>query len=160
MTRSNKMPKNPAKSRIKSLKSVTPQKATWRKWHNRRGLLARQAADERRYDRLIGRFDIIHHVTTTRSDFMSPFLFQLPLLSTCHHWPVPSTCSINLFHQPVTSTRSVNLLSPLLFHPFHLISSTLQSIPSISIATSLSAGDRYCLICLRLCLLLPRYQSI
>lgn len=100
MTRSNKTPKNPAKSRIKSLKSVTPQKRTWRKWHNQPAWLARQAADERRHDRLLGRFDIIRHVTTTRYNFVSPFLFQLPLLSTCNHWPVTSTCH----HQPVISS--------------------------------------------------------
>lgn len=105
MTRSNKTAQNPAKSRIKSLKCVTPEKATWRKWHNQTRLLTRQAADERRHDRLFGRFGIIHHVTTTRSRFCVTVLFQLPLLSTCHHQPVPSTCYTNQpstsHHQPV-----------------------------------------------------------
>lgn len=119
MTRSNKTPKNPAKSTIKSLKSVTHQKATWRKWHNQPALLARQADDERRYDRLFGRFDIIHHVTTTRSNFVSPFLFQLPLLSTryvnqsstCHHQPVIPSVPSYQFHLAVHPlNRCINQL--------------------------------------------------
>ena len=113
MTRSNKTPKNPAKSTIKSLKSVTNQKRTWRKWHNRRGLLARQAADERRHDRLLGRFDIIHHVTTTRSRFCVTFF-------------VPTSVAANPLHQPVISTRYVNQSSTC-----HSIRSALQSIPSV-----------------------------
>lgn len=159
MTRSNKTPKNPAKSRIKSLKSVTPKNTTWRKWHNQPRLLARQAADERRYDRLFGRFDIIHHVTVTRSRFCVTFF-------------VPTSVAANLFHQPVTptsyltryinqsSTRSVNQSPSTCYPTRYFIHSTLQSIPSIS----LSAGDRYCLSCLWLCLLsarlLPCYRPI
>lgn len=146
MTQSNKTAQNPAKSRIKSLKSVTPQKATWRKWHNQPRLLARQAADERRHDRFFGRFDVIHHVTTTRSDFVSPFLFQLPLLPTC---------STNLLHQP-----TINPSPPTSYLTRYFIRSTLQSIPSIGASINISAGDRYWLLCLWLCLLSPRYQSI
>ena len=159
MTRSNKIPKNPAKSTIKSLKSVTTQKATWRKWHNQPALLARQATDERRHDRLLGRFDIIHHVTTTRSRFCVTFLFQLPLLPNCYLNPFrqpilnlsPSTCSVNLFRQPVTT----NLLSHPLLHPFHLAVHPLNRC-----INHISAGDRYCLLCLLFCLLSLRYQSI
>lgn len=123
MTRSNKTPNNPAKSRIKSLKSVTPQKRTWRKWHNQPALLARQAADERRHDRLFGLFNVTHHVTITRSRFCVTFfvptsvaanqsinLLSQPVLSTSHHQPVTPTN-----HQPVTT----NLLSHLLSYPSH-----------------------------------------
>lgn len=146
MTRSNKTPKNPTKSRIKSLKSVTHQKHTWRKWHkwhNQPGLLPRQAADERRHDRLFGRFDVIHNVTTTRSRFCVTFF-------------VPTSVAVNPFHQPVTTylfhQPILNLSPPTCYRTRYFIRSALQSIPSISIATSTSAGDRYYLLCLWFCL--------
>ena len=122
MTRSNKTPKNPAKSTIKSQKCVTPQKATWRKWHNQPRLLARQAADERRYDRLLGRLDIIHHVTTTRSRFCVTFFVPTSVAVNLS----PLTRSVNLLRQPILSQSP--LTSYLICYP---IRSALQSIPSI-----------------------------
>lgn len=109
---------------------MTPKKATWRKWHNQPGLLARQAADERRYDRLLGRFDIIHHITTTRSDFVSPFFVPTSVAANLYlnrspnpfRQPVPSTRSINPFHQPVPSTC----------HNQPVISSVTPSVPPCS----------------------------
>ena len=118
MTQSNKTAQNPAKSTIKSQKCVTPQKATWRKWHNQPRLLARQAADERRHDRLFGLFNVIHHVTTTRSRFCVTFF-------------VPTSVAADPFYQPVTSTSSINLSPPTCYLICYPIRSTLQSIPSI-----------------------------
>lgn len=76
-------------------------------------LASTSSCTERRHDRIFGRFDIIHHVTTTRSRFCVTFfvptsvaanqsinLLSQPVLSTSHHQPVPSTC----LHQPVISS--------------------------------------------------------
>lgn len=91
MTQSNKTAQNPAKSRIKSLKSVTHQNATWRKWLNQPGLLARQAVLNGVMIGFLGGLTSPIMSPSHDPDFVSPFLFQLPLLPTR---------SINLLHQP------------------------------------------------------------
>lgn len=111
-------------------------------------LACTSSCTERRHDRLFGLFNVIHHVTTTRSDFVSPFfvptsvaanLLSQPVLSTSHHQPVTPTN-----HQPV----SINQLSNPLLHPFRLAVHPLNRC-----INHISAGDRYCLSCLLFCLL-------
>ena len=90
-------------------------------------LACTSSCTERRHDRLFGRFDVIHHVTTTRSRFCVTFF-------------VPTSVAANLlphpFRQPVTTDPLrqpiLNLSPPACYLICYLIHPTLQSIHSIS----------------------------